>query len=167
MNVVPQSTSTRSLWKGIGQAKIFERGNYVKGGFKGLVRVKRTIAKPTRGSGIAFIVEMEVVTTNVPEKHPVGTKVTWFQKMIDLDIAFPAIKAWAAACVGLGIHQKVQIEQTLGGEVLEELMAHATDNEDNNEFINILLGLETTDVKTKTGGDFTRYDFSPVDQNAA
>jgi hypothetical protein len=167
MNVVPQSTSTRSLWKGIGQARIFERGNYVTGGFNGLVRVKRTIAKATRGSGLAFIVEMEVVTTNIPNIHPVGAKVTWFQKMVDLDIAYPAIKAWAAACVGLGIQQKAQIEEAFAGEVLEELMTYATDHEDSNEFVNILLHLETVMVKTKAGGDFTRYDFSPVDQNAA
>jgi hypothetical protein len=170
MQTAPNGTSTRQLWKGIGNAKIFDRGNYVSGGFKGVVQVKRTIAKPTRGSGLAFIVEMQVVETNMPKEHPVGAKVTWFQKMVDLDIAFPAIKVWAAACVGLGVSQKDEIEEKLGGldengeSVLELLMAHATDNEDNNDFIDILLGLETVQITTRNNKPFTRYDFSPVEQ---
>jgi hypothetical protein len=150
-----------SLWDGMESAKIFERGKFMAGNFAGVVEIKKTLAKATRGAGIAFIVEMEIISTNLPEEHPIGSKATWFQKMQDKDVAFSSILAWAAACVGYDPQrQKAQIEAELAPE-LKETMKHATDNPDSNDFIGIQLVLETVKVKTKKGTDFTRYDFRP------
>ena len=154
------------LWDGIESAEIFERGNYVVGGFNGVVMVMRTLGKETRSSGLAFIVELKVMSTNLPEEHPVGQKATWFQKMTDKSVAFPAIAAWAAACAGYQPHEKERIKADVFPH-LRETMKHATDNPDDNSFIGVQLRLQTTMVTTKKGGDFTRYDFSPYEPPAA
>lgn len=151
---------TQSLWDGIGDAKLFDRGKFFGDGFNGVVKVDKTIAKATRASGLAFIVEMVVVETNKPEEHPVGWRGSWFQKMTDKDVAFSSILAWAAACYGYTTEQKDQIKQELQPH-LQELMKHATDNPDKNDFVGVLVKLETTQKKTKNDKDFTRYDFSP------
>ena len=151
-------------FSGISDAEIFERGKYMKGGFRGAVEVVRTVLKQTRASGIAFIVELRVVETNMPEDHPVGSKGTWFQKMSDASVALPSIKAWAAACGGYHAHEKDEIEKEVEPE-LEAMLENATKagNETNNAFTGIVLALETEQIKTKNDRDFTRYDFSPYE----
>lgn len=152
-----------SIWDGIESAEIYERGNYVKPGFVGIVEVVRTIAKDTLKSGKAFIVEMRVLETNLPE-HPVGSKVTWYQGMNNKLTAFPAIKIWAAACVGYEAYQKADIEREVS-PVIRELMKISTDNPDKNDFVGTKLILRTTQTKTKEKGlDFTVYDFHPCAQ---
>jgi hypothetical protein len=150
-------------WGGIGSAEIFERGRYFTAGFKGLVLIKRTIVRDTRGKGMAFICEMEVVTTNMPAEHPIGSKGTWFQKLVDRDIAFPAIAAWAAACAGYEPHQREAIKADVM-PLLQDLMKEATDSPDANTFTGTTLLLETVQVTTKKNTPFTRYDFSPAPQ---
>lgn len=148
------------LWSGIKDADTFERGKYMQPGFHGLVRVRRTMAKETRKSGVAFIVELEVITTNMPDKHPEGSKGTWFQKMTDKAVAFPAIKAFASACAGIPVHDKETIKREIDPH-LEAIMDAATENEEDNDFIGVTLILDTEQIKTQKNQDFTRYDFSP------
>ena len=154
------------LWDGIENAEIFERGNYMTAGYTGVVEVMRTIGKETRSSGLAFIVELKVLTTNMPEDHPVGQKGTWFQKMTDKSVAFPAVAAWAAACAGYQPHDKEAIKADVFPHLREE-MKKATDSPDDNSFIGAQLRLQCTGVVTKKGGDFTRYDFAPYEPPAA
>lgn len=153
------------LWDGIESAEIFERGNYIKPGFKGVVEIMRTIGKETRASGLAFIVELKIVQTNMSEEHPVGQKGTWFQKMTDRTVAFPAVAAWAAACAGYEPHQKDAIKAEVMPH-LRETMKHATDNPSNNTFIGCKLRLETVQLTTKKEQEFTRYDFGPYSEPA-
>ena len=151
------------LWDGIEDAELFERGVYLKPGFIGTVEVERTIVKRTRAIGDAFIVEMRVIETNMPkdEDHPVGQKVSWFQKLADKDIAFPAIKAWAAACAGYKMSQKDEIDEDVS-PVLKDMMELATDKPDANDFIGIRLHVETVQIKTKNNKDFTRHNWDPI-----
>jgi hypothetical protein len=149
------------LWDGIGNAQLFDRGKYFTDGFNGLVEVRRTLAKATRASGLAFIVEMVVVETNLPEKHPVGWTGSWFQKMTDKDVAFSAILAWAAAMCGFSVTQRQEIDQQLKPH-LQEIMTNATNNPETNPFVGKRVRLECTQKKTKNDRDFTRYDFSPA-----
>lgn len=160
---------TGNLFEGLGGAQIFDRGKYFKPNFDGVVIVRKTLAKATRNKGIAFIVELEVEQSNLPQDHPVGSKGTWFQKLIDKDVAFPAIKVWAAACGGFHSHQKDEIEQTLccinpetNNVLLDDLVNYAVHNPDTNDFVGQRLRLATQQVKTKNNTDFTRYDFSPA-----
>lgn len=159
-----------SPWSGIEKAQTFERGKFMPGGFRGLLRVKRTIYKRTIRSGEAFIVEFEVVSVDNPgdpesDKYPVevGEKRTWYQKMVDLNVGLPAVKAWAAAMAGYELHQKDLIEQEVSPH-LEDMMEHACQNPADNSFTDLLVYCETAQIETQSGGEFTRYDFHPYDQ---
>lgn len=153
-----------SVWAGIGNAEIFERGNYMKPNFVGVIRIKATRLKNTQKSGLGFICEMEVLESNMPAVHPIGSKTTWFQKMIDKNVAFPAVAAWAAACMGMDPNDKEGVKSQVL-PILEQVMEIATDNPDNpeaNPFINSVTRLETVATVTKEEKrDFTRYDFTP------
>lgn len=158
------------LFDGIGDAEIFERGRYMPPGFRGVVEVKKTIAKQTRKSGLGFIVELRVaeVERAGQEGHElspvtVGEKRTWFQKMTDLNVAFPAIKAWAAAIAGYEMHEKEAIDAEVAPE-LEGAMNRATENPSDNDFVGCLVKLETEATKTGKGLDFTHHNWAPYEE---
>lgn len=153
-------TIATSIWDGIENAQIFDRGKYVKANFSGVIVVRSTIAKTTRAQGLAFIVEMEILETNMSEEHAVGSKATWFQKMSDKQVAFSAVLEWAAACIGVRANEKDRIESEVR-PVIKELMDYATTNPTNNEFVGTKLRLDAVATKTKKDSDFTRYDFTP------
>lgn len=148
------------LFSGIRDAELFERGKFLKPSFYGTLLIKRTIAKETMRSGLAFIVEFEVVSTNMPDEHPVGSKVSWFQKMTDKTVAFPSIKAFAAAVAGYEIHQKDQIEEEVA-PALEELLDAAVENETDNDLVGLCVNVQTEHTKTQRGLDFTRHLWMP------
>jgi hypothetical protein len=149
------------LWDGIEDAEIFERGKYMEANFIGVVEIKKTLAKETLKNGMAFIVEMVVVETNMPEKHPKDQKVTWYQGLKDKTVAFPAIAAWAAACLGFSPSDKEHVKNEVQ-PLLPAAMKEATDSPEDNPFIGVKLKLSTILVKTKKGGDFTVYNFEPL-----
>jgi hypothetical protein len=169
------------LFDGIDKAEVFERGRFFPPGFRGVVRVKRTISKETRASGIGFIVEFEVVRVDYPgkgynpgdadnnvTKHElspvlVGEKRTWFQKMSDKDVAFPAVLAWAAGLAGYASHEKDAIESCVAPGLGKDLN-HATDNPAENGFTDLCVALATSDKKTKKGNDFTVHEWIPYEE---
>jgi len=164
------------LFDGIGNAEIFERGRFFPPGFSGGLRVKKTLAKQTRKSGLAFIVELEVIRVDQPgaEDHElspvrVGEKRTWFQKMSDQDVAFPSIKAWAAAMAGYSPSDKDAIDEEVSPH-LSELLDAATGNPTDNDFIDQDVDLVTLPHTTQKGHDFTIHNWEPspeVDEDAA
>ncbi len=148
-----------SVWDGIENAEVFERGRYVTANFQGVVRVKRTIWKQTRAQGFAFIVEFDVLETNMPEEHAVGSKLTWFQKAQDRATFLSNVLGWAASCVGcpptkqnIDALDKAQVKYALDVAVA---------NPDANPFIGITVRLFGTPTTTRAGNPFTRYDFAP------
>ncbi len=150
------------LWDGIEDAELFERGKYMEANFIGEVEIKKTLAKETLKNGMAFIVEMVVLETNMPDKHPKGQKVTWYQGLKDKTVAFPAIAAWAAACLGFHPNSdKSKIKDEVQ-PLLPAAMKEATDSPEDNPFIGVRLKLSTFMRKTKKGLDFTVYDFEPL-----
>jgi hypothetical protein len=149
------------LFDGIGEAELFERGKFLPGDFFGVLEVARTIAKETVKSGVGFIVEFRVIETNMPDKVQIGSKVTWFQKMTDKTVAFPAIKAWAAACSGYQSHETEKIDAEVSPE-LTRVITHATENPGDNDFTGCRVRVQTEQVKTKKNLDFTRHDWSPA-----
>jgi hypothetical protein len=152
-----------NMFSGLGNAEVFQRGKFFQPDFDGIVIIRKTILKNTRAKGIAFIVEFEVKTTN-HDKHPVGSKGSWFQKLQDTTVAFPAIRAWAAACAGYETNQIAEINEdpALRSPILDELVNDAVSSPDDNDYCGVELRLVTTQVKTTKNTDFTRYDFSPV-----
>jgi hypothetical protein len=156
------------LFDGIGNAETFERGKFFPPGFRGVVVVERTIAKESVKSGVGFIVECRVVDVTRAgeeghEKSPVvvGEKRTWWQGMTDKTVAFPALKAWAAAMAGYTLDQTDEIENDVAPE-LERMMTEATNNPADNDLVGVSVNLETWNKKTKKGTDFTVHDWTPT-----
>lgn len=147
------------LFKGINEAEIFERGMYFSAGFDGIVQVEKVIVKRTRASGDAFIVEYRVIEGG-NDRDPNRAKRSWFQKLIDTDIAYPAIKAWAAACAGYEPSERDAIEKEVAPQ-LENALDAATESPADNDFTGCYLHLVTTMVMTKNDREFTRHDWYP------
>ncbi len=155
------------LFDGIGNAETFERGKFFPPGFRGVVRVERTIAKESVKSGLGFIAECRIIEVERPgveghEKSPVvvGEKRTWWQGMTDKTVAFPALKSWAAAMAGYSLDMKDEIEADVAPH-LEALMQHATDNPADNDLVGQWVRVETEMVKTRNDRDFTRHMWEP------
>lgn len=151
-----EGKSEMGIWDGVENAEIYDKGNYIKPNFIGIVEIKKTLAKQTRSAGLSFIVELEVIDTNMPEKHPVGQMVTWFQKLTDTDIAFPAVAEWAAAAAGIDPGNKKAVKEEVM-PALKAAMEHATDNPTENDFVGMRVGVETVQIETKNKREFTRH----------
>lgn len=87
------------LLRGMSSAPIFEDGEYMDPGWYDL-SIVRCLMKQTQRSGVCFIAELEVVASSVA-KHGSGHKVSWLQKMSDLNIALPSIKQFTLAAMGI------------------------------------------------------------------
>lgn len=153
-----------SIWDGIERAEVFERGRYATPNFQGVVAIKKTISKNARNKGMSFIVEFEVIETNMPDEHPVGSKLSWFVKMSN-DSAFGNILGWAAACVGIHPQNQQLINSYVRPEI-KQAMNMACASPDNNLFTNKWVVLIATPTVMQNGNPFTRYDFEPYDPNA-
>ena len=146
------------VFDGLRNAKVFERGVFISkaGSFK--VRVDKILTKDTRKSGNCFIVEQTVLETSCAD-YPVGSKVTWLQKLTDKDVAFSALKPFFYACLGLRYPEdKVKIEATVD-PVLEQL---ADDAEKNGTLNGKVLNLQTSMIVTKEKKqNFTVHNWTP------
>jgi hypothetical protein len=151
-------------WSQIGQAPIFERGNYFKPG-KYKLRLLRCLTKQTQQSGEAFITEFEVLESNNPE-HQIGSKGTWFIKMASQQqqlMGFSNILEMVAALLGYDIankDHKDQIDQNLRPQLAGLVVAL------QEKGTVVLQGHETVAVEcrigpTKRGTDFTFHTWSP------
>jgi uncharacterized protein YqfA (UPF0365 family) len=161
-----------SVFDGIADANIYDRGRFAEPNFNGVVRITKTIYKQTRAKGTAFIVELEVEESNL-EAHPVGSKMSWYQSMNDMDVALSAVLEWVAACLGMEKHQKAEIKElqtkknaATGRLVLAELLDEAVNKPDTNDFVGTKLRLSTILRKTKKDTDFTVYNFTPYSEAA-
>lgn len=152
------------LWDGIEDAELRGKGVYLPTGWRGVVKVLKTLAMLTENVGMAFIVELEVVESNMPDKYPSGMQVSWFQKMIDPKIAFPAITEWAAACKGY--FDKDDIKRDIS-PYLKDVMNYATEHPEQNGFIGDLIRLEVIPHTTKKKVEIGLYRFSPHESSYA
>lgn len=148
------------LFSGIDKAEISEKGKYIAPGFVGKLRVRRTLAKDSIKSGLAFIVEFDVLETNLDE-HPVGSSATWYQKMTDKTVAFPSIKAFVAAASGVHMGDRDAMQEI--SQEMEDILDEATTNETDNALVGQEVRVETFSTKTKKGFDFTRHNWLPAD----
>jgi len=165
------------LFSGIEDADLFQRGKFLTPDFVGVLEVTKTLAFQTRAHGMAFIVEFEVIETNkpegttrlvtdngveklIPDAFPVGSKCSWFQKLQDKDIAFPAIKAFVAVLSGYTLDQKDAIDEELSPQ-LADLLDRCTESPTDNELVGLRICVSTVGVVTKNNRDFTRHDWDP------
>lgn len=147
------------LFDGLKDAPIFEQGNYFGVGIYD-VRVVRCLVKQTYRSGLGFIAELEVLSSNNPA-HAVGSKGSWFQGISkNQATAFGAIKEFVAALYGFDAKADAQRIKTELEPHIEALMNEAVGP--NNTFAGRPVHLETFMKKTREKGlDFTVHRWTP------
>lgn len=172
--------TTGNLFRGLREAKVFERGSFLKEGLYE-VRVKRAIYKKTRAKGDAFILEFGVEKSNYEEKkksaiaafgttpyslaelekllpNQPGTTASWFQSMQDPEIGFGALKDFAASILG----QKPDDPEFV--DAVEGFMNSVV----SDGVINgMLIPVETYMKKTKKEGDFTVHKWGQIVESPA
>lgn len=159
------------LWAGLNAATVFENGVYFGTGIFD-VEIVRCLSKQTQKSGLAFIVECEVLTSTNPE-HPAGSKRTWFQSMKNTNVGFGAVAGFLLAVFGL--ENNTARKQDFF-PYLELFMGRVTGPE--NVLSGVVVHVECTMIKTQAkfnqqgvqisgGTDFTRHDWSAFDYDGA
>lgn len=147
-----------SLFDGIEDAEIYERGVYMSGGFDGEVEILKTIQNRSRKGDDAFIVDMRIVSGGT-QKDPNGAKRSWYVKHND---SFHGnVKVWAAAIMGYESSDKEGIAEKVAPR-LKNLLLKAVANPEDNKFIGRRVHLVTATIETRAGGEFTRHDWSPT-----
>lgn len=151
-------------FSGVENAQIFERGNFLPPGGKYRLRVMRTIVKKTRKSGDAFIAEFEVIESDLDEVK-VGSRYSWFQKLVDTDVAFPAIKEFIATLLGFDVRDKEGMKEFNGKvkSVLQEASEEYSKEEDH-PLHGLEILCETYQKETKQGKDFTVHSWSVAEE---
>ena len=148
------------MFKGVNEAKVYDKGVYMEPGHNWVLKFEKAIAKETRASGNAFIVEFSVIESTCSAAPP-GAKRTWFQSMKDKDVAFGAIKEFMRALCNVNPDSKHEVEEFDNG--LEEILELATEFEgdaDQHPLVGCKIRCETRTVKTKKGEDFTLHAWS-------
>jgi hypothetical protein len=133
--------TTQSYFKGMAEAKITDRNDYLEPDQKYVLKIKKTFVFATRNKGDAFIAEMEVVsTTSKSAKMAPGRTVSWYQSLTKKDVAFSAIKLFCYAA--LGVARTDANAETLKeiDKKIEPLMQEAVEK---NSFVNTLVECET------------------------
>jgi hypothetical protein len=150
---------TASVFDGLKNAQVFERGTFVNGnGFFDLT-VERMLVRDTVDKGVCFFAEFRVNTSTMAE-HPVGSKISWCQKMSNKITAFSNLKPLFYAALGYNYpDDKVEIEKTVDPK-LEQIAAEACDAK--NPMKGTKLRVETKMIKTqKDKKDFTVFNWQP------
>lgn len=141
------------LFDGLQEAETFERGAFLQPGYHSLQLV-RCLAKNTRKSGVGFIAEFEVLASTNPNHVP-GSKATWFQKMLDKNVAFPALKSFLIGVLGLRSDDPALADVRFP-DLAEWATSHA------NPLGGMVVSCNATMIKTVAKNeDFTRCDFEP------
>lgn len=136
-------------------------------GFVGDVEVIGCKGITTRAGERAFIAELRVLTSNVPDSVRLDGKYSWFQGLKEPGTAYPACIGFLYACLGLdSARDREKIEKV---KSKQDAYLNMAVNEDVRQYdgkTNILAGarlrLQTSIKKTKAGTDFTLHNFSPA-----
>ena len=149
-------------WDGLKDAQIHDKGSYFPANFKGTVKIKKLFIKHTLEKGDAFIAELEVVTTNMPEALPVGTQRSWYQSLTKKTVAFGAIKEFMAYVHKYDLTNETR-KEAFKRELEPNMEGYLTSavDEARNPYAGQLVGLETFIKQTKEKkSDFTVHRWS-------
>jgi hypothetical protein len=121
------------------------------------------------GGHRAFIAELEIESSNIPDTVRVGGKYSWFQSLKEPGTAYPACIAFLYAALGLdSVRDKVKIDTQIKPVQDKYLNMAINDNPALYDGkVNILAGqrlnLQTSNIVTKKEKkDFTIHNFSPA-----
>jgi hypothetical protein len=153
-----------SHFSGLGETELFEKGVYLTAGGNYELEIVKILLKETRRSGLGFIVEFKVIEASGEggAQHAPGTKATWFQKMTDKDIAFPAIKQFFVALLDIDMNDPEAKEQfdNQVEEIVEEATEWTPENpDDTHPLAGERIQCETYTKVTKKGVDFTVHNW--------
>ncbi len=130
-----------------------------------VVKVDTMKVENTRKLGNCFFFEFEIMKSTSPEKHPVGARRKWMQKLTE-DTAFPNIKAFLYALHGRDPKLAEDAEAIKGIDACAEAIMSKACTENN--FKSDLVGVDVTQVQTKPkpgapdGFPFQRHNWKPA-----
>jgi hypothetical protein len=139
---------------------------YFPPNFIGVVKVAACKGITTREGQRAFIAELEVVTSNLPETVRVGGKYSWFQSLKEPGTAYPACISFLYACLGLDTtRDAVKIRESVKPQQDKYLNTAVSEK---NILGGAMVNLQTSNIqKKRSPGDFTVHNFSPYVAPAA
>ena len=157
MNNVPQGFFSPDINNYEGTSKL----PFFPAGFVGDVRVcacRGITPRPPKPR--AFIAELEVVTSNIPDVVRVGGKYSWYQGLGEPATAYRSCIAFVYACLGLdSTRDKARIEKDVKPQQDRILNAFI----ETNAAAGTLIRLQTSHKLTKEKKlDFTVHTFSPA-----
>jgi hypothetical protein len=153
-------------FEGIEDANVFDRGAYLPpDGIYGL-KVIRMLVKNARKVGPSFIAEHEVVHSTHPDIKP-GAKRSWFQKLADTDVAYPAILEYMGALLGIDRDDKEAWKEFKGQirDILNEA-ANFEGKPEDHPLHGETVKVTTWNKKTNQGKDFTVHDWEIWSEDA-
>lgn len=133
-------------------------------GFVGDVRVVACKGIITRKKDPAFIVELEVLSSNLAGVVHVGGRYSWFQSLKEEGTAYPSCIAFLYACLGLDPQRdKTKIDTEVKSKQDKWLNSAVNENPalgPTNVLAGATLRLQTANKKLKDGvSDFTLHNF--------
>jgi hypothetical protein len=155
---------TLNVFAGVGAAKVYDSGNYLKPG-KYLLELDKMILKTTQRSGLGWILELKVLESSDLTNHPVGSSATFFQKMTDRTIAASSCKEVMLAL--LNIDKNNPSEMVEFESSIDDILFSATGDEGGGtgtEFAGRKIGVEVSMITTKKGLPFSKHRWEPVEQ---
>lgn len=155
-----------NAFDGMNQGQAYSKGSYfnaedsAEGPGSYLCKVNDMLVKNTQRSGVAVIVELEVVGSTNP-KVAVGVKRGWVQTLKDRSIAFANLIEFLAAVSGLDANdsQQLAIINTQLAPQSQGMLEDACKNKTlNGRFVVVTTSIHVT----KKSQRVTRYVFSPA-----
>ena len=143
-----------SLFEGIEEAQVGQGGVYFLPG-KYVAKILKCITLKSRKREDLFIVECEVVESDVPERKP-GTRASWIVNFKQ-DAALGNIKGFIAAANGINPGTEDLVREEVDSEVCEYSVSP------ENPLAGILIRLVAVNKKTRAGGDFTLHLWEPYE----
>ncbi len=114
-----------NLWAGMRKVPAANdtKGQKFEPNFVGDLKVVRCFEKKPRKGGSAFIAELQVIATNLPDIHPIGSKPSWYQQLggVYPDLFLTAVKEMVAATMGVNPRDPGAIATTID-PIIEETM---------------------------------------------
>lgn len=146
-----------ALFKGMKDAQVFERGNWMQPDCLYDLEIKRTFIKDTLKIGPCFIVEFLVLKSTC-DKHPPGSKVTWLQKLTNKNVAFGALKLFTYPVLDAEYPKDKKFITEEIDPQLEEFLTEACET---NNWAGRKVRCQTVGTKTKEKNeDFTQHNWS-------
>lgn len=146
-----------SLFDGIEDAQVGQGGVYFLPG-KYLVKVLKCITLKSRKREDLFIVECEILESDVPERKP-GTKASWIVNFKQ-DAALGNIKGFIAAANGIDPGNESAVNEQVNMDICEYVVS------DENPLAGTPVGLVCVNKKTRAGSDFTLHMWEPTQEAA-